>query len=204
MEARHLLRSSSTRISPPPSCNFAAENRKGRASTGSNTARDISSQQGSLQARRVGPSPSPESSLDCSRRIPAFPQATFQTLCLQSDDGRSLPSRRRLKAAKVRWSQSAQPLPPLSIRVASLIPALGPRRDLAMSPAICEVNHQANDEPSDESNPCDHSESRHQSAAQNNRNHREPRNKWHSESAFPIRLIPPQMDYAQRNQHKCE
>ena len=80
---------------------------------------------------------------------------------------------------------------------------LGPR-ELAVMPAVENIDQHAEPQPDDEAQPGDDRQPGHQPAAQHHRDQREPGNEGNTEGALTIRLPPPQKDNSQRNQNKSE
>jgi len=73
-----------------------------------------------------------------------------------------------------------------------------------MMPAVENVNEQSQRQPDHEAQPGNEREPEHQPAAQNYRDQREPRHKWHAERTLAIGLFASKKDDAQRNQHEGE
>ena len=84
------------------------------------------------------------------------------------------------------------------------LPEAGFRGEFAMPAAVARVDHEADREPHDKTNPGDHREAHHQSAAQNDGDQREPRDQGNPKAALPLRVFTAQEDHSQRHQHKGE
>src|ERR1700732_927892 len=76
--------------------------------------------------------------------------------------------------------------------------------ELAMMTAEENESQQPQRQPDHESKPGDECEPEHQSAAQNDRDEREPRHKGHAERTLAIGLLASKKDDAKRNQHEGE
>src|ERR1700675_727941 len=76
--------------------------------------------------------------------------------------------------------------------------------ELAMMPTVENVDEQSKRQPDHEAQPGNEREPKHQSAAQNYRDQREPRHKGHTERTLAIGLLDRKKDHSKRNQHEGE
>jgi hypothetical protein len=77
-------------------------------------------------------------------------------------------------------------------------------RELAVFPAVEEINEQPDREPGEESQPGNYGQSHHQSAAKDDRKQRKPRNKRNAEAARTVGLAAAKDGNAHRDQNEGE
>src|SRR5215471_11592669 len=114
--------------------------------------------------------------------------------------GSTLPSRCKCSSAFGNdWMNDREAMPS-SLTAGSDVP----HGELAAMTAVEEVDNQAKSKPAEETRPCDHKQTCHQSHAPHDRNDREQRHQGYLESSLPLRLRTTQEKDAKRHQHEGE